>query len=141
MFPGRNVTVSHEHNRPSPAGASLVTSSLSDTLGPQTERGDAALAGTMRAGEAGSVPDQDQSSWQIEVGSDVIGHCGHKVGEVVAVRDDVIVVEKGFFMPVDFYIPKSAILKNNEHGLYLNVTKNEALHNGWDVDPRLARAS
>lgn len=141
MFSGSSVTVSHEHNRPSPAGASLVTSSLSDDLGPQTERADAAIAGTMRAGEAGSIPDRDQSAWHIEVGSDVIGHCGHKVGEVVAVRDDVIVVEKGFFMPVDFYIPKSAILKNNEHGLYLNVTKNEALHNGWDVDPRLARAS
>ena len=95
----------------------------------------------MRAGEAGSMPDDDDSQWRIEVGSDVIGQCGHKVGEVVAVRDDVIVVEKGFFMPVDFYIPKSAIKRNNEHGLFLNVTKNEALHRGWDVDPRLARAS
>jgi hypothetical protein len=44
-------------------------------------------------------------------------------------------------MPVDFYIPKSAIQRNNEHGLFLNVTKNEALHRGWDVDPRLAHAS
>lgn len=135
--------MSHELNRPSPAGASQITpnSSLSDQLGPDTEHTDAALAGTMRAGEAGSVSNADETVWQIEVGSDVIGNCGHKVGEVVAIRDDLIVVEKGFFMPVDFYIPKSAILKNNEHGLYLNVTKNEALHNGWDVDPRHAKAS
>jgi len=87
------------------------------------------------------MPDDDQKTWRIEVGSDVIGTCGHKIGEVVAIRDDVVVVEKGFFMPVDFYIPKSAIQLNNEHGLYLNVSKNEALHNGWDNDPGPVRAS
>ena len=113
---------------------------ISDGIGPETSAAPEA-AGVMRAGEAGSMPDGDRTEWVIEVGADVIGNCGHKVGEVVAVRDDVIVVEKGFFMPVDFYIPKSAIQRNNDHGLYLNVTKNEALHRGWDKDPRLARAS
>ena len=116
------------------------TAHINSHLGPDTATGPAP-AGTMRAGDAGSVPDTDDSEWTIEVGADVIGICGHKVGEVVAVRDDVIVVEKGFFMPTDFYIPKSAIKRNNEHGLYLNVSKNDALHRGWDVDPRLARAS
>ena len=95
---------------------------ISDHLGPETATG-AAPAGVMRAGEAGSVPNSDDTEWVIEVGSDVIGNCGHKVGEVVAVRDDVIVVEKGFFMPVDFYIPKSAIHRNNDHGLYLTVNQ------------------
>jgi len=117
-----------------------ATAQINTHLGPGTAAG-VALAGTMRAGEAGSVADADDSEWTIEVGADVIGICGHKVGEVVAVRDDVIVVEKGFFMPTDFYIPKSAIQRNNEHGLYLNVSKNDALHRGWDVDPRMARAS
>ncbi len=116
------------------------TAQINSHLGSETETG-VAPAGTMRAGEAGSVADGDNSEWTIEVGADVIGICGHKVGEVVAVRDDVIVVEKGFFMPTDFYIPKSAIQRNNEHGLYLNVSKNDALHRGWDVDPRMARAS
>ena len=113
---------------------------INSHLGPETSTG-VEPAGTMRAGEAGSVADTDDSEWTIDVGADVIGICGHKVGEVVSVRDDVIVVEKGFFMPTDFYIPKSAIQRNNEHGLYLNVTKDDALHRGWDVDPRLARAS
>lgn len=94
-----------------------------------------APAGTMRAAEAGSTNDDDEREWTIEVGADVIGTCGHKVGEVVAVRPRHVVVEKGFFMPSDFYIPKSAIGKNNDHGLYLNVTKEQALHHGWDVDP------
>ena len=113
---------------------------ISDHLGPDTATG-VAPAGTMRAGEAGSMPDAASEEWTIEVGADVIGTCGHKVGEVVAVRSDVVVVEKGFFMPTDFYIPKSAIQRNNDHGLYLNVTKNEALHRGWDIDPQLAQAS
>jgi len=121
---------------PGQGSASHITTSV----GPETET-QPEPAGTMRAGEAGSMPDADDTEWVIDVGADVIGQCGHKVGEVVAVRDDVVVVEKGFFMPVDFYIPKSAIERNNDHGLYLNVTKNEALHRGWDVDPRLARAS
>ncbi len=116
------------------------TAQINTHLGPGTATG-VAPAGTMRAGDAGSIADSDDSEWTIEVGADVIGICGHKVGEVVAVRDDVIVVEKGFFMPTDFYIPKSAIQRNNEHGLYLNVSKNDALHRGWDVDPRMARAS
>lgn len=117
-----------------------ATAHINSHLGPDTATGPAP-AGTMRAGDAGSVPDADDSEWTIEVGADVIGICGHKVGEVVAVREDVIVVEKGFFMPTDFYIPKSAIKRNNEHGLYLNVSKNEALHRGWDIDPLMARAS
>ncbi len=118
-----------ELGEPSSAGAAI-----SDHIRPENAR-DALTAGTMRAGEAGSIDDGDNSCWRIEVGADVIGTCGHKVGEVVAVRDDHVVVEKGFFMPTDFYIPKSAIQKNNEHGIYLNVTKDEALHEGWDVDP------
>jgi hypothetical protein len=94
------------------------------------------IAGTIEAEKSGPTNPND---FTIEVGADVIGTCGHKIGEVVAVRDDDVVVEKGFFMPVDFYIPKSAIHHNNEHGLYLNVTKSEALHHGWDIDPHQAR--
>jgi hypothetical protein len=111
---------------------------ISSHVGPETSTG-VAIAGTMRAGEAGSMPDDHPDKWVIEVGADVIGTCGHKIGEVVAVRDDHVVVEKGFFMPVDFYIPKSAIHHNNDHGLYLNVTKHEALHHGWDKDPEETR--
>ena len=114
--------------------AHSVAASLTDSIHPEAETGPEP-AGTMRAGEAGSIDDHDDREWTIEVGTDVIGTCGHKVGEVVTVRPDLIVVEKGFFMPTDFYVPKSAIEKVNEHGLYLNVTKDHALHHDWDVDP------
>jgi len=121
-------------DRLNPAGSTADEAVLTDHLRPENAR-DSRTAGTMWASEAGSIGDGDDSRWTIEVGANVIGACGHKVGEVVAVRDDHVVVEKGFFMPTDFYIPKSAIQKNDDHGLYLNVTKDQALHYGWDVDP------
>lgn len=123
-----------EHGEVDPTGS--VVASLTDTIQAGAE-GDPELAGTMRAGEAGSVDDRDDREWSIDVGTDVIGTCGHKVGEVVMVRPDHIVVEKGFFMPSDFYVPKSAIRNIDCHGLYLNVTKEHALHHGWDIDPDL----
>lgn len=114
-----------------------VAANLTDSVHAEAAIGPAP-AGTMRAGEAGSIDDDDDQEWTIEVGADVIGTCGHKVGEVVAIRPDHVVVEKGFFMPTDFYVPKSAIEKNNEHGLFLNVTKEYALHHGWDADPEIS---
>jgi len=113
-------------------------SQVSENIRSATASG-AAIAGKIQTEDATTDPDDADDSWTIEVGADVIGTCGHKIGEVVAVRDRDVVVEKGFFMPVDFYIPKSAIHHNNEHGLYLNVSKDEALHHGWDVDPNPQR--
>ena len=113
-----------------------VTGTLTDGIQAGAE-GNPQLAGKMRAGDAGPTDDQDDREWSIEVGTDVIGTCGHKVGEVVTVRPHHIVVEKGFFMPTDFYVPKAAIENIDDHGLYLNVTREHALHHGWDVDPDL----
>lgn len=71
----------------------------------------------------------------VEVGLDVVGSCGHKIGEVVDVRPDHLIVEKGFFVPEDVYVPKSAIAKADEHYLTLNVTREASEHSGWDTDP------
>ncbi|HEV2066124.1 MAG TPA: hypothetical protein VGR08_04760, partial [Thermomicrobiales bacterium] len=105
-------------NRLNPEEPPSDRAALSEHISPSNARQSVA-AGSLREGESKAV-DDDDSAWTIEVGADVIGTCGHKVGDVVAVRDDHIVVEKGFFMPTDFYIPKSAIQKNDDHGLYLN---------------------
>lgn len=91
-------------------------------------------AGTMRAGEAGSVDSNDNRRWHIEEGTDVIGTCGHKIGEVMDVQDEYVVVEKGFFITCDLYVPKSAIAGHDKDGLHLNVTKHDA--DEWDSDPR-----
>ena len=107
---------------------------LSDHLGVEQET-PVPAAGTMRAGEAGSIPNSDNREWVIETGCDVIGSCGHKVGEIVDVEPTYIVVEVGFFHPSDLYVPKVAIGDLRADDVFLNLTKSEALHQGWDEEP------
>jgi uncharacterized protein (TIGR02271 family) len=79
----------------------------------------------------------DASRNQIVVneGDDVFGSDGDKVGSVIAVQNDYVVVEKGWFFPTDYYIPASAIASANDGQIYLNVTKDVALDQGWDTAP------
>ena len=71
----------------------------------------------------------------VEVGLDVMGSCGHKIGEVVDVRPGHLVVEKGFLVPEDVYVPRSAIARADDHHLTLNVTRDVSEHSGWETDP------
>jgi len=75
--------------------------------------------------------------WQTTItdGMSVYGSDGDKVGTIVSVGPNYVVVEKGFFFPTDYYIPFSAIASQTENGVYLNVTKDAALNQGWDVAP------
>ncbi len=79
--------------------------------------------------------------WTIQTGTDVVGSDGDKVGEVVAVHESYVVVEKGFFFPSDYYIPTSAVANYDGDKLYLNVTKDQALDQGWDTEPTGAVAT
>jgi uncharacterized protein (TIGR02271 family) len=79
--------------------------------------------------------DSTNQEWTITEGTDVVGSDGDKVGEVVAVQDNYVVVEKGFFFPTDYYIPTSAISNFDGEKVYLNVTKADALNQGWDTEP------
>jgi uncharacterized protein (TIGR02271 family) len=79
--------------------------------------------------------DRMNQQWSIREGADVIGSDDHKVGEVVAVHSEYIIVEKGFFFPTDYYIPSRAVATYDGNKVYLNVTKDEALHQGWDELP------
>jgi len=64
----------------------------------------------------------------IREGAEVFGADGEKVGNVVDVRDDHIVVEKGFFFPSDYYVPLNAVATSDEENVHLNVTRDEALN-------------
>jgi uncharacterized protein (TIGR02271 family) len=79
--------------------------------------------------------DANDTRYTIAEGTDVVGTEGDKVGEVVAVHPNYIVVEKGFFFPTDYYIPTSAISTYDGDKVYLAVTKDEALNQGWDTVP------
>ncbi|HEV2108417.1 MAG TPA: DUF2382 domain-containing protein [Thermomicrobiales bacterium] len=79
--------------------------------------------------------DRTDQQYTISAGTDVVGSNGEKVGQVVAAHPSYIVVEKGFFFPTDYYIPTSAITTYDGDKVYLGVTKEEALNQGWDVVP------
>jgi uncharacterized protein (TIGR02271 family) len=72
---------------------------------------------------------------QIQVGDDVYGSDGDKVGSVADVQATYIVVEKGFFFPTDYYIPVQAITQVADRQVVLNVPKDTALHSGWETIP------
>jgi uncharacterized protein (TIGR02271 family) len=74
-------------------------------------------------------------SQQIMTGAEVYGADGDKVGNVSAVYPGYIVVEKGFFFPTDYYIPRSAIASYDGNRIYLSLSKDAALNQGWDVQP------
>lgn len=76
----------------------------------------------------------------IATGMTVFGADRRKIGKVVEVHQDYIVVEKGFFFPADHFIPIAAIARMGEDKLYLSVTKDDALHQGWDQQPRATDA-
>lgn len=79
--------------------------------------------------------DSAREGWDFKLRADVIGAEGDKVGEVVAVESNYIVVQKGFFFPTDYYIPLSAINQYDGDKVYLSVTKEDALNQGWDIQP------
>ena len=72
---------------------------------------------------------------QINVGDDVYGSDGDKVGTVAEIQPSYLVVEKGFFFPTDYYIPMSAVASASSGQIYLNVAKDAALNSGWDTVP------
>ena len=74
-------------------------------------------------------------SSQINIGDDVYGSDGDKVGTVAEVQSSYLVVEKGFFFPTDYYIPTSAVASAGDGQVTLNVAKDAALNSGWDTIP------
>lgn len=79
--------------------------------------------------------DAEGREFEIKIGQDVIGSDDHKIGEVVDVLDDHVVVEKGFFNPEDIYVPKEEISSFDEYHLRLRVSRDEVAKSGWDEYP------
>lgn len=79
--------------------------------------------------------DQTTEQFQPAEGMTVFASDGDKVGKVVAAQGNYIVVEKGFFFPKDYYVPRSAIVSQDGENIYLSMSKDEALNSGWDREP------
>jgi hypothetical protein len=69
------------------------------------------------------------------VGTEVFAANGEKVGEVVAVHPEYVVVQAGFVFPSDAYVPRSAVSPGADGRLTLSVGKEEALSQGWSSPP------
>lgn len=80
------------------------------------------------------MSDQDQV-FTIAEGSDVFGSDGEKLGKVDRVESTFIVVSKGWLFPSDHFIPVSAISSTTEDAVQLNVSKDEAMQQGWENEP------
>jgi hypothetical protein len=69
----------------------------------------------------------------IRPGTSVLGFDGQKVGTIIAVRPHHLVVEKGYLAPITYRIPTSAIAGHENGNVLLNVTRNQALNQGWEA--------
>ncbi len=72
---------------------------------------------------------------EVQPGADVYGTDGERLGAVIEVSQDYVVVEKGVFFPTDYFIPMSAIATAEAGRVTLDVTRDEAMERGWDRDP------
>ena len=68
-------------------------------------------------------------------GATVYGADGETIGTMIMYGGSYLVVEKGFFLPKEYYIPVGAISRTREEAVYLSVTKAEVLNRGWDREP------
>ena len=75
----------------------------------------------------------DRSS--VQVGWDVYGSDGEKIGDVGDVGANYLMVTKGFLFTKDIYIPTSAITSIDQDRVYINVAKGQIDGMGWDQAP------
>ncbi len=73
--------------------------------------------------------------WVCQPGDEVFGADDHQLGKVKEVFPTYVVVEQGMLFHHDYFIPTSAINTCEGGKVYLNVTKDEALHRGWETVP------
>lgn len=54
-----------------------------------------------------------------------------KLGKIVRLQDNQLLVEKGFFFPQDFWIPVNAVQNADDDNVYLNLPKDQVLAERW----------
>ena len=81
-----------------------------------------------------ATPDQQQQH-HLQQGAEVFGTDGSKMGKVKTWDEHYLVVEKGVLFSKDYYVPFSAVSNFTEQEVFLNLTKEEALKQGWENEP------
>ena len=70
-----------------------------------------------------------------QVGWDVVGNDGGRVGSVKAVTPHYVVTARPGFA-ADLYVPASFIANVGHETIHLNLTQSEASQMGWEQPPR-----
>lgn len=78
--------------------------------------------------------EQPIAGFAVRAGDEVFDAAGDKIGDVVGVTPDYIVIEKGLVFTSDAHVPVGAIagLSADGRGIRLRVVKSEALRQGWE---------
>jgi len=71
----------------------------------------------------------------IREGATVYGSDGEKLGKVVGLEGQSLIIEKGFFFPNDYAVPTSYISSATDDEIYLTLTKDQALSSEWAPSP------
>lgn len=79
--------------------------------------------------------DRTPSNWAVHEGMDVLSSDGEKIGEVANATGNYVLVQKGFIFKHEFYVPASAIANVGTDAVYLTMTKEIALEQGWENPP------
>lgn len=79
-----------------------------------------------------------EGGWPIEIGMDVVGADGEKVGVVQHLQRHHVVVEKGWLFHTDYEIPLAKVTAVDEK-VHLAMTKHQLQHGGWDEGPSEVR--
>lgn len=75
------------------------------------------------------------ADWTVREGMAVFSTDGEKLGEVENATGNYVLVKKGFLFSKEFYIPAAAIANVSPDAVYLEVTKEIALQQGWNHPP------
>jgi uncharacterized protein (TIGR02271 family) len=68
---------------------------------------------------------------ELHPGMTVRSHDDEKLGKIVRLQDNQLLVEKGFFFPQDYWIPVSAVENADDDNVYLNLDKDQVLAERW----------
>ena len=75
---------------------------------------------------------------QCRAGDEVMSADDHKLGKIVAADPHFLTVEHGLLSKSRYFVPMSAVNACGDGKVYLNVSKDDATHAGWDTPPSTA---
>lgn len=82
-----------------------------------------------------TLPTSPDHSREIPLGATVEGADHARFGHVVGTYRNYLIVERGFFLPIDYYVPMRAVRDVDGETVTLGVSRDVALTQGWEHPP------